>query len=210
MGDGIGQFDEAPLIEEKHESSMRLPSLPVASSASQVLLAARARIGRFPPWGRHSERRDDGRIAVRSSRLPHTRYCSLRASSCRSCIYLRGVFVHPCLRGASVLSTPVVSRSSMHSFVHNPHALDQQPPINPTLTCTGHASERAPGRQQHLARRGRRGRAGQPHRRLVLLLDQRRLVQLTDPIAHVAELLLRSPDRVNAAFDSIRWPAAAR
>ena len=26
----------------------------------------------------------------------------------------------------------------------------------------------------------------------------------------VAERLLRSPDRVNAAFDSIRWPAAAR
>lgn len=40
MGDGIGQFNEAPLIEEKHESSMRLPSLPAASSASQVLLAA--------------------------------------------------------------------------------------------------------------------------------------------------------------------------
>ena len=87
MGDGIGQLNEAPLIEEKHESSMRLPSLPVASSASQVLLAAGARIGRFPPWGRHSERRDDGRIAVRSSRLPHTRYCSLRASSFRSCIW---------------------------------------------------------------------------------------------------------------------------
>ena len=85
MGDGIGQLNEAPLIEEKHESSMRLPSPPAASSASQVLLAARARIGRFPPWVRHSERRDDGRIAVRSSRLPHTRYCSLRASSCRSC-----------------------------------------------------------------------------------------------------------------------------
>ena len=41
MGDGIGQFNEAPLIEEKHESSMRLPSPPAASSASQVLLAAR-------------------------------------------------------------------------------------------------------------------------------------------------------------------------
>ena len=40
MGDGIGQFNEAPLIEEKHESSMRLPSPPAASSASQVLLAA--------------------------------------------------------------------------------------------------------------------------------------------------------------------------
>ena len=26
MGDGIGQFNEAPLVEEKHESSMRLPS----------------------------------------------------------------------------------------------------------------------------------------------------------------------------------------
>ena len=26
-GDGIGQFDEAPLIEEKHESSMRLYTL---------------------------------------------------------------------------------------------------------------------------------------------------------------------------------------
>ena len=44
MGDGIGQFNEAPLIEEKHESSMRLPSPPAASSASQVLLAARARV----------------------------------------------------------------------------------------------------------------------------------------------------------------------
>ena len=44
MGDGIGQLDEAPLIEEKHESSMRLPSPPTASSASQVLLAARARV----------------------------------------------------------------------------------------------------------------------------------------------------------------------
>ena len=41
MGDGIGQFNEAPLIAEKHESSMRLPSPPAASSASQVLLAAR-------------------------------------------------------------------------------------------------------------------------------------------------------------------------
>ena len=40
MGDGIGQFNEAPLIEEKHEPSMRLPSPPTASSASQVLLAA--------------------------------------------------------------------------------------------------------------------------------------------------------------------------
>ena len=39
MGDGIGQLDEAPLIEEKHESSMRLPSPPAASSVSQVLLA---------------------------------------------------------------------------------------------------------------------------------------------------------------------------
>ena len=65
-----------------------------------------------------------------------------------------------------------------------------------------------PGRQQHLARRGCRGRAGQPHRGLVLLLDQRRLVQLTDLIAHVAELLLRSTERVNAAFDSI-GPAAS-
>ena len=37
MGDGIGQFNEAPLIEEKHESSMRLLSPPAASSASQVL-----------------------------------------------------------------------------------------------------------------------------------------------------------------------------
>ena len=37
---GIGQLNEAPLIEEKHESSMRLPSPPAASSASQVLLAA--------------------------------------------------------------------------------------------------------------------------------------------------------------------------
>ena len=42
MGDEIGQLSEAPLIEEKHESSMRLPSPPAASSASQVLLAARA------------------------------------------------------------------------------------------------------------------------------------------------------------------------
>ena len=115
MGDGIGQLNEAPLIEEKHESSMRLPSPPAASSASQVLLAARARIGRFPPWVRHSERRDDGRIAVRSSRLPHTRYCSLRASSCRSCIYLCGVPVHPCLRGASVLSTPVVLNAQLRA-----------------------------------------------------------------------------------------------
>ena len=40
MGDEIGQLNEAPLIEEKHESSMRLPSPPAASSASQVLLAA--------------------------------------------------------------------------------------------------------------------------------------------------------------------------
>ena len=125
MGDGIGQFNEAPLIEEKHEPSMRLPSPPTASSASQVLLAARARIGRFPPWVRHSERRDDGRTAVRSSRLPHTRYCSLRASSFRPCIWLRGVPV-PCLRGASVLSTPVVFNAQR--FVHNPKALDQSPP----------------------------------------------------------------------------------
>ena len=44
MGDGIGQLDEAPLIEEKHEPSMRLPSPPAASLASQVLLAARARV----------------------------------------------------------------------------------------------------------------------------------------------------------------------
>ena len=117
MGDGIGQLDEAPLIEEKHESSMRLPSPPAASSASQVLLAARARIGRFPPWVRHSERRDDGRTAVRSSRLPHTRYCSLRASSCRSCIWLRGVPV-PCLRGASVLSTPVVFNAQRSCTTH--------------------------------------------------------------------------------------------
>ena len=43
MGDGIGQFNEAPLIEEKHESSMRLLSPPAASPASQVLLAAGAR-----------------------------------------------------------------------------------------------------------------------------------------------------------------------
>ena len=125
MGDGIGQFDEAPLIEEKHESSMRLPSPPAASSVSQVLLAARARIGRFPPWVRHSERRDDGRTAVRSSRLPHTRYFSLRASSFRPCIWLRGVPV-PCQRGASVLSTPVVFNAQR--FVHNPQALDQHPP----------------------------------------------------------------------------------
>jgi len=38
--------------------------------------------------------------------------------------------------------------------------------------------------------------------------DQRCLIQLTDLIAHVAELLLRSTDRVNAAFDSI-GPAAS-
>ena len=36
MGDEIGQLNEAPLIEEKQESSMRLPSPPAASSASQV------------------------------------------------------------------------------------------------------------------------------------------------------------------------------
>ena len=40
VGDEIGQLSEAPLIEEKHESSMRLLSPPAASSASQVLLAA--------------------------------------------------------------------------------------------------------------------------------------------------------------------------
>ena len=38
--------------------------------------------------------------------------------------------------------------------------------------------------------------------------DQRCLIQLTDLIAHVAELLLRSTERVNAAFDSI-GPAAS-
>ena len=36
MGDGIGQLDEAPLIEEKHESSMRLPSPPAASPAAWI------------------------------------------------------------------------------------------------------------------------------------------------------------------------------
>ena len=40
MGDEIGHLNEAPLIEEKHESSMWLPSPPAASSASQVLLTA--------------------------------------------------------------------------------------------------------------------------------------------------------------------------
>ena len=133
MGDEIGQLSEAPLIEEKHESSMRLPSPPAASSASQVLLAARARIGRFPPWVRHSERRGNGRTAVRSSRLPHTRYCSLRASSFRSCVWLRGVPV-PCLCGASVLSTPVVFNAQR--FVHNRQALNQSPPgLSNTHMC---------------------------------------------------------------------------
>ena len=112
MGDEIGQLNEAPLIEEKQESSMRLPSPPAASSASQVLLAARARIGRLPPWVRHSERRGNGRTAVRSSRLLTrdivvcARHLFGRASGCAACPFL--------VCGASMLST-VRLWSSMHS-----------------------------------------------------------------------------------------------
>ena len=117
MGDEIGQLNEAPLIEEKQESSMRLPSPPAASSASQVLLAARARIGRLPPWVRHSERRGNGRTAVRSSRLPHTRYCVVcarrlfgRASGCAARARSLSVW---CVRTV----TPVVFNAQR--FVHD-------------------------------------------------------------------------------------------
>ena len=109
------------LMHALHGNTTTSTAAAAASSAShEVLLAARARIGRFPPWVRHSERRGNGRTAVRSSRLPHTRYCSLRASSFRSCVWLRGVPV-PCLCGASVLSTPVVFNAQ--PFVHNRQAL---------------------------------------------------------------------------------------
>ena len=44
MGDGIGQLDEAPLIEEKHESSMRLPSLPARVLGEPGAAGGQARV----------------------------------------------------------------------------------------------------------------------------------------------------------------------